>query len=83
MSVIVTIRVEPIIGKFQLVESRIKKAAGICARKGAKTRFARIAMGLNAGQYLFAAAFDNFSSTMTSMEQVMGDPKYIELMLFG
>ena len=40
MSVIVTIRVEPIIGKFQLVESRIKKAAGICARKGAKTRFA-------------------------------------------
>ena len=37
-------------------------------------------MGLNAGQFLFAAAFEDFSSTMTAMESVYMDPAMQELM---
>ena len=80
MSVIVTIRVDPITGKSELVGSRLNQASEIWASKGAKTRVALISMGLNAGQILFAAAFEDFSSTMTAMESVYMDPAMQELM---
>ena len=80
MSVIVTIRVDPIKGKSELVGSRLNQASEIWASKGAKTRVAFISMGLNAGQFLFAAAFEDFSSTMTAMESVYMDPAMQELM---
>ena len=37
-------------------------------------------MGLNTGQFLFAAAFEDFSSKMTAMESVYMDPAMQELM---
>ncbi len=80
MAVIVTIRVDPITGKSELVGSRLNQASEIWASKGAKTRVAFISMGLNAGQVLFAAALDDFSSTMTAMESVYMDPAMQELM---
>ena len=80
MAVIVTIRVDPITGKSELVGSRLNQASEIWASKGAKTRVAFISMGLNAGQFLFATAFDDFSSTMTAMESVYMDPAMQELM---
>ncbi len=60
--------------------SRLNQASEIWTSKGAKTRVAFISMGLNAGQFLFAAAFDDFSSTMTAMESVYMDPTMQELM---
>ena len=80
MAVIVTIRVDPITGKSELVGSRLNQASEIWASKGAKTRVAFISMGLNAGLFLFAAAFEDFSSTMTAMESVYMDPAMQELM---
>ena len=80
MAVIVTIRVDPITGKSELVGSRLNQASEIWTSKGAKTRVAFISMGLNAGQFLFAAAFEDFSSTMTAMESVYMDPAMQELM---
>ena len=80
MAVIVTIRVDPITGKSELVGSRLNQSSEIWASKGATTRVAFISMGLNAGQFLFAAAFDDFSSTMTAMESVYMDPAMQELM---
>ena len=79
MAVIVTIRVDPITGKSELVGSRLNQASEIWASKGAKTRVAFISMGLNARQFLFVAAFDDFSSTMTAMESVYMDPAMQEL----
>ena len=61
MAVIVTIRVDPITGKSELVGSRLNKASEIWASKGATTRVAFISMGLNAGQFIFVAAFEDFS----------------------
>ena len=49
MAVIVTIRVDPITGKSELVGSRLNQVSEIWASKGAKTRVAFISMGLNAG----------------------------------
>ena len=49
MAVIVTIRVDPITGKSELVGSRLNQASEIWASKGATTRVAFISMGLNAG----------------------------------
>ena len=80
MSVIVTIRVDPITGKSELVGSRLNQASEIWTSKGATTRVAFISMGLNAGQFLFVAAFEDFSSTMTAMESVYMDPAMQELM---
>ena len=60
MAVIVTIRVDPITGKSELIVSRLNQASEIWASKGATTRVAFISMGLNAGQFLFAAAFEDF-----------------------
>ena len=80
MAVIVTIRVDPITGKSELVGSRLNQASDIWSSKGATTRVAFISMGLNAGQFLFAAAFEDFSSTMTAMESVYMDPAMQELM---
>ena len=60
MAVIVTIRVDPITGKSELVGSRLNQASEIWASKGAKTRVAFISMGLNAGQFLFALALKSF-----------------------
>ena len=80
ISVIVTIRVDPITGKSELVGSRLNQASEIWTSKGATTRVAFISMGLNAGQFLFAAAFEDFSSTMTAMESVYMDPAMQELM---
>ena len=80
MAVIVTIRVDPITGKSELVGSRLNQASEIWASKGAKTRVAFISMGLNSGQFLFVAAFEDFSSTMTAMESVYMDPAMQELM---
>ena len=80
MAVIVTIRVDPITGKSELVGSRLNQASEIWASKGATTRVAFISMGLNAGQFLFAATFEDFSSTMTAMESVYMDPAMQELM---
>ena len=80
MAVIVTIRVDPITGKSELVGSRLNQASEIWKSKGAKTRVALISMGLNAGQFLFVAAFEDFSSTMTAMESVYMDPAMQELM---
>ena len=68
IAVVVTIRVDPITGKSELVGSRLNQASEIWASKGAKTRVAFISMGLNAGQFLLAAAFEDFSSTMTAKE---------------
>ena len=68
MAVIVTIRVDPITGKSELVGSRLNQASEIWASKGATRRVAFISMSLNAGRFLFAAAFDDFSLTMTAME---------------
>ena len=70
MAVIVTIRVDPITGKSELVGSRLNQASEIWTSQGATTRVAFISMGLNAGQFLFAATFEDFSSTMTAMESV-------------
>ena len=80
MAVIVTIRVDPITGKSELVGSRLNQASEIWTSKGATTRVAFISMGLNAGQFLFAAAFEDFSSTMAAMESVYMDPAMQELM---
>ena len=80
MAVIVTIRVDPITGKSELVGNRLNQASEIWTSKGATTRVAFISMGLNAGQFLFAAAFDDFSATMTAMESVYMDPAMQELM---
>ena len=80
MAVIVTIRVDPITRKSELVGSRLNQASEIWASKGATTRVAFISMGLNAGQFLFAAAFEDFSSTMTAMESVYMVPAMQELM---
>ena len=80
MAVIVTIRVDPITGKSELVGSRLNQASEIWASKGSTMRVAFISMGLNAGQFLFVAAFEDFSSTMTAMESVYMDPAMQELM---
>ena len=80
MAVIVTIRVDPITGKPELVGSRLNQASEIWASKGAITRVAFISMGLNAGQFLFVAAFEDFSSTMTAIESVYMDPVMQDLM---
>ena len=80
MAVIVTIRVDPITGKSELVGSRLNQASEIWSSKGATTRVAFISMGLNAGQFLFAASFEDFSSTMNAMESVYTDPAMQELM---
>ena len=80
MAVIVTIRVDPITGKSELVGSRLNQASEIWASKEATTRVAFISMGLNAEQFLFVAAFEDFSSTMTAMESVYMDPAMQELM---
>ena len=80
MAFIVTIRVDPIKGKSELVGRRLNQASEIWTSKGATARVAFISLGLNAGQFLFAAAFEDFSSTMTVMESVYMEPAMQELM---
>ena len=80
MTVISARILEPTIGKTALALQRIRTAAGIMARHGAKVRINNIAAGEGAGSIALLTAYPDFATTSSVFESYQKDPDFQKLL---
>ena len=80
MTVISARILEPTIGKTALALQRIRTAAGIMARYGAKVRINNIAAGEGAGSIALLTAYPDFATTARVFESYQKDPDFQKLL---
>jgi len=80
MTVISARILEPTIGKTALALQRIRTAAGIMARHGAKVRINNIAAGDGAGSIALLSAYPDFATTARVFESYQKDPDFQQLL---
>ena len=76
MTVIAIREVTPEIGKEELAESRMRRAAGVMARHGAFTRMFKVAGGGCAGDYNLQSMYGSFEEGARAFASFNADPEF-------
>ena len=76
MTVIAIREVTPEIGKEELAESRMRRAAGVMARHGAFTRIFKVAAGGSAGDYNLQSMYTSFEEGARAFQSFSSDPEF-------
>ncbi|MDG1937220.1 MAG: hypothetical protein P8I83_12530 [Paracoccaceae bacterium] len=76
MTVVSIREVTPEIGKEELVESRMRRAAGVMARHGAITRLFKVAVGGGAGDYNLQSMYSKFEEGAVAFKNFGNDPEF-------
>ena len=76
MTVVAIREVTPDIGKEELVESRMRRVAGVMARHGAFTRLFKVAAGGAAGDYNLQSMYSSFEEGAVAFKNFGNDPEF-------
>ena len=76
MTVVAIREVTPEIGKEALVESRMRRVAGVMARHGAFTRLFKVAAGGGAGDYNLQSMYSTFEEGALAFKSFGNDPEF-------
>jgi hypothetical protein len=76
MTVVAIREVTPDIGKEELVESRMRRVAGVMARHGAFTRLFKVTAGDGAGDYNLQSMYSSFEEGAVAFKNFGNDPEF-------
>ena len=76
MTVVAIREVTPEIGKEELVESRMRRGAGVMARHGAFTRLFKVVVGAGAGDYNLQSMYSSFEEGAIAFKNFGNDPEF-------
>ena len=76
MTICAVREITPHVGREELAESRVRRAAGVMARHGAYTRIFKVIAGADVGDYILQTFYSSFTEGATAFQKFGSDPEF-------